>query len=319
MHKFFGVIHSTTKMLALYSLTILALVFIPTHAAQAKFIAVSASFNDTFQNMILKGIEDEADRNGDDSYIAYANMDKQRQLGQIREYVKAGADAIIAVTVDSNDEQHSQKMLDAAGKIPLIFINSEPFSDLKKLPKTSIYVGSNELDSGTMEMEELARLANYQGNVALLIGEPNHKAAKMRTQDVKDVLAKYSKMKLVASEVANWSRTQAYTITKKWIQQKLDFKVLVANNDEMAIGAILAFQDAGIDPKLYLIGGIDATPDALQMMDQQLLDVTVLQDADRQGEAAVEKAYQLLDKDPLPPTYWVPFKLVTQQNYQQFK
>lgn len=287
--------------------------------AQAKFIAVSASFNDTFQNMILKGIEDEADRNGDDSYISYANMDKQRQLSQIREYVQAGADAIIAVTVDGNDEQHTQKMLAAAGKTPLVFINSEPFHDLKKLPKSSIYVGSNELDSGTMEMEELARLASYQGNVALLIGEPNHKAAKMRTQDVKDVLAKYPKMKLVASEVANWSRNEAYTITKKWLQQKLDFKVLVANNDEMAIGAILAFEDAGIDPKPYLIGGIDATPDALQMMDQQLLDVTVLQDADRQGEAAVEKAYQLIDKATLPPAYWVPFKLVTLHNYQQFK
>lgn len=65
----------------------------------------------------------------------------------------------------------------------------------------------------------------------------------MRTRDVKDVLAKYPDMSLVATTVANCDRNKAYKITKKQIQNKLNFNILVANNDEMVIGAILAMQD----------------------------------------------------------------------------
>ena len=65
---------------------------------------------------------------------------------------------------------------------------------------------------------------------------------------------------------------------------------VVANNDEMAIGAILALQQAGKDPKKVVVAGIDATPDALAEMEKGNLDSTVFQDAKGQGNGAVETA-----------------------------
>jgi ABC-type sugar transport system substrate-binding protein len=202
--------------------------------------------------------------------------------------------------------------------VPLIFVNVEPLKNLKEMPPNTVYVGSNEEQSGTMQMEELARLAAFKGKVALLMGEENHPAALMRTLDVKNVLAKYPEMTLVESKTGNWQRNQAYKIVSDWIKNKVDFNILVANNDEMIIGGIMALKDAGLDPKRYLTGGIDATPDALREMAQGNLNVSVLQDAAGQAQSAVDAAYLLINQKPVASPYWVPFRLVTAENYAEF-
>lgn len=279
----------------------------------AKFIAVSVSAEDNFRNLITNSIERAIDNRGDESFIDSANGNFDTQLKQVKSFVDAGADAVIILSAGSPEQ--NVKFFDLAKKVPLIFVNVEPLTNLKDLPANTLYVGSNEEQSGTMEMEELARLANYKGNVALLIGEENHPAAKMRTLDVKNVLKKYPDMKLIESKTGNWQRNQAYTIVTNWLKKKLDFQILVANNDEMIIGGLMAIKDAGLDPKNYLTGGIDATPDALMEMDKGNLSVTVLQDAEGQGRGAVEAAYKMINQEPVESPMWIPFQLVTRDNY----
>ncbi len=282
----------------------------------AKFIAVSVSAEDNFRNLITASIEATVDRRGDEIYIDSASGDFDIQYKQVQHYVDVGADAIIVLSAGNHEQ--NLKLLEFAKQVPMVFVNVEPLKDLNALPDNSVYVGSNEEQSGTMEMEELARLAGYEGNVALLIGEPNHPAAKVRTQDVKNVLAKYPNMNLVKSETANWQRNQAYKLVTEWVKEGVDFKVLVANNDEMILGGIMALKDAGQNPKPYLTGGIDATADALLEMQAGNLDVTVLQDAESQGVSAVEAAYRLMNGTQREKTVWIPFRLVTPENYQQF-
>lgn len=282
----------------------------------AKFIAVSVSEEDTYRNLITKNIEKAVDHHGDDIFIDSAGGDEDYQYQQIQRYIAAGADAVIVLTTGNYEK--NKKIVQLASKVPMVFLNVPPVKDLSTLPSGAVYVGSNEEESGTMEMEELAKLANYQGNVALLIGEKTHPAAVIRTQDVKNVMAKYPKMKLIKSESANWARNQAYKIVQKWLKDKVDFKVLVANNDEMAIGGIMAIKDSGQDVKSYLIGGVDATKDALQEMKQGNLDVTVLQDAAGQALTAVDVAYRLMDHVPVESVVWVPFRLVTPDKLDQY-
>jgi inositol transport system substrate-binding protein len=76
-----------------------------------------------------------------------------------------------------------------------------------------------------------------------------------------------------------YQRNQALDLMTNWIitGQKID--AVAANNDEMAIGAILAMQQAGIAPDKVCVGGIDGTPDGLTQMEKGNLDVTVFQDA----------------------------------------
>ncbi len=291
----------------------LALISFQVHA---KFIAVSVSEEDNYRNLITKNIELAVDQRGDDSYIDSAGGDEEFQYQQIQNYIKAGADAIIVLTTGNYEK--NKPIIELAETTPLIFLNVPPVEDLRQLPKKAIYVGSNEEESGTMQMEELAKLANYKGNVALLMGEENHPAAQMRTLDVKNVMKKYPDMKLIQSESGNWARNQGYTIVTKWLSDKVDFDVLVANNDEMIIGGLMAIRDAGKDPQDYLTGGIDATKEALEEIQKGDLTVTVLQDAVGQGRAAVEVAYKLINNEPVDKTVWIPFKLVTDENFTDY-
>ena len=93
---------------------------------------------------------------------------------------------------------------------------------------------------------------------------------------------------------------------------------VAANNDEMAVGAILALQQAGMDPKKLVIGGIDATRDGLTEMEKGNLKVTVFQDAIGQGGGAVEAAVKLAKGEKIDSFVWIPFEPVTPQNYKEY-
>ena len=293
---------------------LLGLVF--SGSVYARFIAVSVSAEDNFRNLITNNIERAVDEVGDEVFIDAAGGDFETQLTHVKNFVAAGADAIIILSAGTPEQ--NKRFFEYAKKVPLIFVNVEPLKNLKEMPPNTVYVGSNEEQSGTMQMEELARLAAFKGKVALLMGEENHPAALMRTLDVKNVLAKYPEMTLVESKTGNWQRNQAYKIVSDWIKNKVDFNILVANNDEMIIGGIMALKDAGLDPKRYLTGGIDATPDALREMALGNLNVSVLQDAAGQAQSAVDAAYLLINQKPVASPYWVPFRLVTAENYAEF-
>jgi inositol transport system substrate-binding protein len=125
-------------------------------------------------------------------------------------------------------------------------------------------------------------------------------------------------MKIVGKQTANWKRNEAIDLMNNWLTAGTKIDAVAANNDEMAIGAIIALQQAGKDPKKLVIGGIDATPDALREMERGNLAVTVFQDAKAQGSGAVEAAVKLAKGEQVDSFVWIPFQLVTKDNYKEF-
>lgn len=124
-----------------------------------------------------------------------------------------------------------------------------------------VFVGSDERESGTLQMEALAKLANYKGNVAIMIGNLTDAGALQRTKDVEQVVAKYPAMKVVQKQPANYSRSEGMDLMQNWTGNGEAIDIVAANNDEMAIGAAMALEKS---QKKLLIGGIDATPDGLK-------------------------------------------------------
>ena len=94
------------------------------------------------------------------------------------------------------------------------------------------------------------------------------------------------------------------------------FDAVIANNDEMAIGAIFAMEQAGMDPKSVCI---DATADALEQMRKGNLDVTVFQDAAGQGKGALDAALKLIRGEPIEPWVMIPYELVTPANMKAYE
>ncbi|MOA26589.1 D-ribose-binding periplasmic protein precursor [compost metagenome] len=154
-----------------------------------------------------------------------------------------------------------------------------------------------------------------------MMGELSNQAARMRTQDIKDVVATpdCSFIKLVEEQSANWSRTQGSDLMTNWLSAGVQFDAVISNNDEMAIGAIQSLKAAGRSMDSVIIAGIDATQDALAAMATGDLDVSVFQNAAGQGKGALDAALKLAKGDAVDKKVFVPFELVTPANLKNYQ
>lgn len=297
-------------------LTAAALAMMVTPALAKTTIAVSmAHFDDNFLTILRTAMAAEAKAQDVDIQFEDAQGDIGKQLSQIQNFMAQKADVIIVNPVDTSATPKMTKLA-VEGHTPLVYVNRKPIESA--LPPKVSFVGSDENLSGTLEAEELARLMNYKGNVAIMVGELATNAAELRTKDVVDVVAKYPGMKIVQKQTANFQRNEAIDLMNNWIVSGEKIDAVAANNDEMALGALIAMKQAGISPKKVLVGGIDATPDALAEMDKGNLAVTVFQDARGQGKGSVDTALKLAKGEKVDSFVWVPFQLVTRENYKTF-
>jgi inositol transport system substrate-binding protein len=193
------------------------------------------------------------------------------------------------------------------------------------LPEGQAFVASNEADSGTLETQQICKLLKDAGkgsgaNVFVMEGQLSNQAARQRTQDVHDVIAtpECNFIKIIDQQTANWSRDEAQSLMANWLTAGTKFDAVISNNDEMAIGALQAMKAAGIDTKGIIIGGVDATQDALASMAAGDLKVTVFQDAAGQGKGALDAALKLAKGEKVDTKVYVPFQLVTPENMAQF-
>jgi inositol transport system substrate-binding protein len=161
------------------------------------------------------------------------------------------------------------------------------------------YVGSDSLFAGTAEMEMLAELADYEGNVVIIQGDPANEAAILRTQGCMDVIDANEGLNLILEpQAGNWFRERGLEIMENWIQTGEQIDIVCSNNDEMALGAIEALKAAGMVDDV-LVGGVDATAVALESMAAGELDVTVFQNASAQGGGGIEAAVSLVRGEPV--------------------
>lgn len=250
-----------------------------------------------------------------DIRIADAQGDVGRQLSQIQNFAAQDAAAIIVNAADTSATPGMTKVARDAG-VPLVYVNRRPAEET--LPDRVVFVGSEDLHAGTLEMEELARLMKHRGNVAIMVGELASNGAQLRTLAVEHVVAKYPAMKVVEKQVGNFQRERGLDLMNNWLTAGTRIDAVAANNDEMAIGAIMAIQQAGIAPGKILVGGVDATPDALAELAKGTLAVTVFQNARGQARGAVDAAVKLSRGEHVDSFVWIPFELVTRENYKAF-
>ena len=250
-----------------------------------------------------------------DIRIADAQGDVGRQLSQIQNFAAQDAAAIIVNAADTSATPGMTKIAREAG-VPLVYVNRRPAEET--LPGGVVFVGSEDLQAGTLEMEELARLMNHRGNVAIMVGELASNGAQLRTKAVENVVRKYPGMKIVEKQVGNFQRERGLDLMNNWLTAGTAIDAVASNNDEMAIGAIMAIQQARIAPGKILVGGVDATPDALAEVAKGTLAVTVFQDARGQARSALDAAVKLSRGGTVDSFVWIPFELVTRENFKSF-
>lgn len=293
--------------------------------AQAETIGVSmVSFDDNFQTLLRTGLQAQADSlDGVDIQIEDAQYDVGKQLDQVNNFIASGVDAIILTIVDSSSAEAISAAASSAG-VPLVYINIEP-GNADALPDNQAFVGSNEIESGTMGAYEacLQLRAAGKSNGAkgyILAGNFIHQAAVQRTKDVHDVLGMdmCSFIEVAGEEEGKWSRDTAQNIMTNWLSTGEQVDVVFANNDEMAIGAIQALKAVNYDMDDVVVVGVDATQDALVAMQAGELDATVFQNAKAQGAGGLDTALKLARGEDVPGKVYIPFELVTPGNIDAY-
>ena len=254
-----------------------------------------------------------------------AQDDVGKQLNQIQNFVASGVDAIIVNPVDTSA---TQAMSDAAaaGSIPLVYVNREPIN-VDSLPDNQAFVASDEREAGTLETQEICRLLKEKGKgegakILVMMGELSNQAAQQRTADVHDVIAtdecNVHEDRRRADRQLGAHRGQrpddqlavvGRRVRRGRLQQRRD-------GDRRDPGAEGGRHRRGTS---YLIGGVDATQDALAAMAAGDLDVTVFQDAAGQGKGALDAALKLAKGEAVEQKVYIPFQLVTPANMADFQ
>ena len=294
-------------------------VTVPAQAAdQIKLGVTLFSFDDNFLSVLRNSLEQSAREQGVDFQVEDAKNEIGTQLNQIQNFIAAGVDAIIVDTVDSDATRAMTDYAKEAG-IPLVFVGRRPIN-VDTLPDNQAFVASNEDESGTLQTAEVCRLLGGKGDVLVMMGTLGDNAATQRTADIHKVLERpeCKGMKIVEEQSADFMRTKGNDLMTNWLTAGLEFDAVIANNDEMAIGAIQALKAAGHKMDDVVIAGIDATADALTAMKAGELDVTVFQNAKAQGRTAVEAAVKLVKGEAVDQKVWVPFELVTPANMDKY-
>lgn len=289
-------------------------------AVQAETIGVSiADLNLSFLKVVEKGMNDHVkSMDGVTLDIQDAGGFTTKQMEQVQGFISKKVDAIVIVATDTSLTPKMTELSVQAG-IPIVYVNRQP-SDVDTLPDTAAFVASNEVDSGTLQMQEVCKLMKGTGSILVMMGELSSFEAQQRTDDIYQVIRgeDCKGISIVDEQSANWKSDDGYDLMNNWLSSGIEADAVVANNDDMALGAIKALKEAGVDMNDMIVAGIDATATALAAMKAGELDVTVFQNAAAQGAGGLDAALKLAKGEKVERKIWVPFELVTPQNMADY-
>lgn len=273
-----------------------------------------AHFDDNFLTIVRNAMSKEAESQKVRVQFEDARGDVGRQISQVENFI---AQRVSAIIVNPTDTSATTRMTSAARKagIPIIYVNRKPN---EKMGNGAVFVGSDSLVAGRLQMEELAKRLSGKGNIAIMVGELSSDAAQDRTKGVKEVAAKFPGIKIVEEQVGNFDRKLGIDLMSKWLSSGVKIDAVAANNDEMALGALIAMKQAKVSPKKILVAGVDATPDAMSSMKSGDLAVTVFQNARGQGSGSVDAAIKLAKGKKVQDLVMIPYELVTVENMSKY-
>lgn len=254
------------------------------------------------------------------------------QMDQIDSMINRGCDVICVNIVDRTAAAVMIDKAEEAG-IPLIFFNRQPVTEDIQRWEQVYYVGASAKQSGTLqgdivldawqqERERWDRNGDGELQYVMLEGEPGHQDALLRTEYATKPLTDAGiPVEKLASDTANWNRGQAVSQTEAWIERfGSQIEVIFSNNDDMALGAIEAYETAGLE--LPLIVGVDATAPALEAVRAGTLRGTVLNDARGIAESMMDMAVAMFRHRPINECVdltdghyvWLSYRQITAEN-----
>ncbi|EGY32492.1 monosaccharide-transporting ATPase [Aggregatibacter actinomycetemcomitans serotype e str. SC1083] len=261
--------------------------------------------NEYFISM-QQGAEEAAKQKNVDLIIQVAEKeDSTEQLvGLVENMIAKKVDAII---VTPNDSIAFIPAFQKAQKAGIPIIDLDVRLDAKAAEAAGLkfnYVGVDNFNGGYLEAKNLAEALGGKGNVAVLEGIPGVDNGEQRKGGALKAFAEYPEIKIVASQSANWETEQALNVTTNILTANPNINGIFAANDNMAIGAVTAVENAGLVGKV-LVTGYDGIPLAIEYVKQGKMQNTIDQLPKKQVAIAIEHALKQINKQEIPAVYYV--------------
>lgn len=293
-------------------------------------MAYVSTVRDEYLGLLEQEVVNAANEQGVDMEVLFAENDAMKMIDCVEAAKNAGKDAVL---INLYASEEAQACIDAAGDdMKVIFVNREPDS-FDVLNENVVFVGSDEHTSGKFQGEYLAEYFKEQGKTdvsyVLLRGTEGLVHTDLRSdgaiQAMKDAGLNVTEAAVVEGDYdRNTAKTQMDVVLPG-----LECDCIIANNDAMALGAILAMKDAGIDPASIPVVGIDATEDGKEAIRNGEMAMTVFQSAKGQAVSSVQAAINVLEGKALeegtdcvkaessPYVIFYPFIPVTAENVDE--
>ena len=263
--------------------------------------------------------------------------DQNLQNDQVEGMLEAGADVLI---INPVDRLAAGYLIEKARKrqTPVLFVNKEPLLEDLLLYEHAFYVGADGAQSGRLSGEILAEYflahpeadKNGDGTVqyVLIKGETGHQDAELRTQNALKPLQEAGfRVEKLQEDTGMWRRQLGQEKMAGFLLAWGDqIECVIANNDEMALGAINALKAAGYfsGGRFMPVVGVDAISQAIEALRQGSLLGTVFNDGEQQAMAAVDLAILLAKGEEITAdTYaypisgerfvWIPYQRITRE------
>ncbi len=222
----------------------------------------------------------------------YAQNSVETQHSQIKKAVAEEYDVLLCGLVSADTVTEIKA---AAGTTPIVFINNAP-EDTALQKDHYVYVASDEYMAGQYQAEYILEQFSSKNeiSVAILKGPKGASGTIGRTKGLKQTLnASGKQIQYVFEDYADWNTDTAKELTALFLKTGRKVDCVAANNDDMALGAFAAFEQAGVNMDSVLFLGVDASAGGCQAIVDGKLDFTVSQPMSDQISAAVEAAQRL--------------------------
>lgn len=266
--------------------------------------------------IMTKKMEETAEDEGVTLRVTDSKKDVATELNSVEDLITRKVDAVILQPLDGEASQNAANRVIDAG-IPLFILSTE-FAEGADV-KYESYIGVDDTLAGEMQAEYLNEVLPEGGDIVLAAGIYG---ASWTDRRVKGFQSKINdNFKVVAEFQAKGSRDDAKRNMEDTLQRfgPGEIVAVVANNDEMAIGAASAIGDAGRTSEFKAVVGVDGTPPAVEAIAAGDMSATVRQDSAGQGAEAVKVVHRFLEGEDVDDRYTLPFTLITKDNLADFQ
>jgi ribose transport system substrate-binding protein/putative xylitol transport system substrate-binding protein len=206
-------------------------------------------------------------------------------------------DAIVFIPVDIDAGNEPIERAKAAG-IPVFGSNTV----VSNTALYDAYINSNDVEAGELLAKAVIDKAGPDAKIVILEGMLGQSAQVQRLEGIQKALKDNPGVTVLEQNTANWSRAEAITLMENVLTAHgKDVQGVLAENDEMAVGAIEGIRNHGLDPKSVPVAGVDGIKDALEAVKRGEQQMSILQDASGQAQGAIDLALSKLAGESYKP------------------